>query len=358
MFYLTDENIEYYSDKELHRSGWQFVIENLSKSDLCGKETSESIFLDPYIDRTFHWEMVSNKLKEIIPYKKKWVGFLHHTFDTTFNIYNNTELFNKSEFIESLKFCVGIYVLSDYLKKQLIDRLNEYFPSHDIIVESLVHPTEFTCNKFMMSSFILNDRKKVIHVGGWLRNMFSIYKLHIPKIYNKVLLKGKFMDLYTIPKHLQNTIDKYKGNSKNLFDSKINNAAYRIIVENKYMNGMYEYIDELNKKVEIIEYLDNDLYDELFSSNIIFINLVDASAVNTIIECIVRNTPILVNKIPAVIEMLGEEYPFYYKNIDDIYDMLTHDMVMKTYIYLRKLDKSKFDISTFINSIRLSKIYK
>jgi len=209
-----------------------------------------------------------------------------------------------------------------------------------------------------MSSFILNDRKKVIHVGGWLRNMFSIYKLHIPKIYNKVLLKGKFMDLYTIPKHLQNTIDKYKGNSKNLFDSKINNAAYRIIVENKYMNGMYEYIDELNKKVEIIEYLDNDLYDELFSSNIIFINLVDASAVNTIIECIVRNTPILVNKIPAVIEMLGEEYPFYYKNIDDIYDMLTHDMVMKTYIYLRKLDKSKFDISTFINSIRLSKIYK
>ena len=61
-----------------------------------------------------------------------------------------------------------------------------------------------------------------------------------------------------------------------------------------------------------MEHLCDEDYDELLSENIVFVNLVDASAVNTIIECVVRGTPIVVNRLPAVVEILGEMYPLYY----------------------------------------------
>ena len=74
---------------------------------------------------------------------------------------------------------------------------------------------------------------------------------------------------------------------------------------NKYINGLIKYIKELDSSVKIIDKLSNEDYDNLLTKNIVFIKLVDASAVNTIIECIVRNTPIIVNRLPATEELLG-----------------------------------------------------
>ena len=71
----------------------------------------------------------------------------------------------------------------------------------------------------------------------------------------------------------------------------------------------------------------------------------DASAVNTIIECKVRNTPVIVNRLPAVVEILGENYPFYYNDASyyeinkQIENLLTIENVNKAYNYLRHLDK-------------------
>ena len=56
-------------------------------------------------------------------------------------------------------------------------------------------------------------------------------------------------------------------------------------------------------------------YDQLLEKNIVFIELIDASANNTILECIVRNTPIIVNKIEPVVEYLGDDYPLYFENL-------------------------------------------
>ena len=71
--------------------------------------------------------------------------------------------------------------------------------------------------------------------------------------------------------------------------------------------------------------LSNEDYDEFLTSSISFLNLIDTSANNGVIECIARNIPLLVNAHPAVVEYLGEGYPFYYmsqeganKKINDI----------------------------------------
>lgn len=51
--------------------------------------------------------------------------------------------------------------------------------------------------------------------------------------------------------------------------------------------------------------LSNEAYDRLLTENIGFVALHDASANNTVIECIARATPLLVNPLPAVVEYLG-----------------------------------------------------
>ena len=63
------------------------------------------------------------------------------------------------------------------------------------------------------------------------------------------------------------------------------------------------------KSVEVMEHLSDSAYDELLSDIVVFLNLIDASAVNTVIECIVRNTPLIINRLPAIVEILGEDYP-------------------------------------------------
>ena len=50
-------------------------------------------------------------------------------------------------------------------------------------------------------------------------------------------------------------------------------------------------------------------YDCLLPENVMAIELFDASANNVVVECIARNTPIIVNRHPAVVEYLTADYP-------------------------------------------------
>jgi hypothetical protein len=102
-----------------------------------------------------------------------------------------------------------------------------------------------------------------------------------------------------------------------------------------------------NNNVEIIRYLENDDYDKLLKSNIVFIKLLGASAVNTVIECVVRNTPIIINKLPAIVEVLGEHYPLYYNTLEEATNIITIKNIEKAYNYLKKMDKSQLKMESF-----------
>jgi hypothetical protein len=104
------------------------------------------------------------------------------------------------------------------------------------------------------------------------------------------------------------------------------------------MKHCHEYLQEICKNIEIIETLENSDYDTLLSENIVCIYLVDASTVNTVLECIVRNTPIIINRHPAVVELLGNDYPLFYNGSKnhfeintEIYDLLNNN-IYKLYV--------------------------
>lgn len=361
-----------YSDA--HRSGWQFVYQNL----LNLNNNRSNILLDLYVDRTFHWNYSVNKELGIIPYTKKWVGFVHHTFETEFSEFNNHNLLTNPEFLQSLKYCNGIFVLSRYLQIEF----TRYFQNLNINVPvvQFTHPTEINVPRFCFQKFIENKDKKLIHIGGWLRNIFSFYNLNLTNVtlnIKKAAIKGSYMNNYFPPNNFLEglykflalpgffNIDNITNASPNCSNNNVtsitpNCSSNATITNNELQNNwskhFYKYVQTLFKDIELIEKLSNQEYDHILTNNIVFLNLVDASAVNTVIECIIRHTPIIINKHPAIIELLGENYPLYYDNNYELNTQITQllsnvNKIKKAHVYLVNLDKTKFHIEFFKNQL-------
>jgi hypothetical protein len=329
-------NIYHYEQndmKDVHRSGWQYVINGIDAH--LGTYDPRAIFCDLYLDRTFHWNYDINSKLGIIPYNKFWIGFIHHTTLTQYTDYNVIELFRKPNFVESLKYCRGLFVLSQYLQesvKKIIDAMEL-----NIIVEKLYHPTEFILEKncFTMSKFINNKKRKIIQIGAWYRDINHIYKLSLG---NNILGLEKCALIGSNMEGHYNSV-----------------ASTEQISRDKLIREKVVSFSE----VTLIKKVHNFEYDILLSENIVSINLIDCSAANTIIECMVRNTPILINKLPAIIEYLGKDYPFYYDNLVEASLKANNiDLIKKTHLYLKCMDKTKLKLETFINDIKMSKIFQ
>jgi hypothetical protein len=109
--------------------------------------------------------------------------------------------------------------------------------------------------------------------------------------------------------------------------------------------------------VQLIQTVDNGTYDKLLANNVVFLDLIDCSAVNTIIECIVRNTPVIVNRLPGTVELLTKDYPLFYDKIADIPKLLKPKVLKKAHEYLSKLNKERFRIESFDRALVSSEIY-
>jgi hypothetical protein len=330
--------------------------------------------LDAYTDKTFGWYSDFYQKMGIIPFTKSWIGFIHHTFSPEGYTDNSAEnIFINKHFIDSLATCRGIFVLSNDLKTKVEKRLQEL--NSIVPVYALFHPTEIPedCKKFNIEKFLNNPDKKVIQIGGWLRDSYAIYKLPIDSLtYNnplkikKAVLQGKAMENYFRPKktllYMSHDLKNHNTDTKMTFCSCRCTCREewkgelcpcdRESFPNKYNIGLLKTIEDNHKSVKILEHLNNDEYDELLTENIVFINLVDASAANTIIECIVRNVPIIVNKIPPVVEYLGKNYPCYYESLREAADKCTDpSMIQNAHEYLKNLDKSFLGIENFVDSL-------
>lgn len=366
---------QYSSYKDAHRGGWYLAIEKLHKMS-----TKNGIILDMYVDRTFHWARNYMMFEGLVPYTSPWAGFIHHTIDTTYSQNNTTLLFENKEFLQSLDTCIALFTLSETLSKFLRDKLSKI--ARHVRVVTFTHPILLSCEKFSMPRFENNPDPMLVNIGAWLRNPFAIYLVD-SKFLKKAVLVGKHMDGYIPPDSIDikpdserpgrlsltfNTKDivlepcrpedlskwiayyaKYldiQGVTVTSYDS---NTVY--VANNTNIPKLKAQLSELLTDVKIIRRLDNEDYDKLLSQNIVFLNLIDAAAVNTIIECIVRSTPIVVNRLPGVIDLLGPNYPLLYNDIQEIPSLLSYENILRAHRYLRNLDISTYHIDYFIETI-------
>ena len=275
----------------LHRSGWKYAIRNLS--DL---HNPKSVLLDAFIDRTFSEGQGSFK-----GYSFPWTGFIHVPpgvpgwFESN---QSNAAIFQSEAWKRSIPFCRGLFTLSQYHRRHLE-------PLFDFPVENLLHPVEFPALSWSIEKFAANRDKKIVQSGWWLRRAWSIYLLDV-KGYRKIILQKQDADM---ERHLKLELEHTEGNRR---------------VDQKALGS-----------VTRVNFLSNRKYDQLLSENILFLDLFDASANNAIIECIVRNTPVLVNPLEPVVEYLGKDYPFYFNSLEEAAAKAENtDLVHETHRYL------------------------
>ena len=268
---LRDQAREYFGN---HRSGWSFAV-----SALAPAHDPRAIYLNTFIEKTFVWDPRTAR-----PITEPWLGIIHippYVPPWSLPHQSNDALFASPAWQASLPHCRGLFTLSEHHRKHLQSRLR-------IPVESLLHPTEEVATRWSPEAFERNPAKCIIQVGWWLRVLHSIFELP-PCGLEKIFLRAR---------------------AESFLDDLI--ARERAVRERL---GLFK--PAMYSTARVVSALANDDYDRLLAQNIVFLNLYDASANNTILECIARNTPVLVNPLPAVVEYLGEGYPLYYRSLDE-----------------------------------------
>jgi hypothetical protein len=310
---LADELKGFYGQ---HRSGWLWALGHLKPL-----HDPKGILFDSFIERTFCWNPAG-----IQRHEQPWIGFIHvppnvprwFRYDQS-----NDFIFQTEAWKESLPYCRGLFTLSRYHKVSLESKLA-------LPINNLIFPTETPLLKWTWERFQANKEKKIIQVGWWLRKLHTIFQLPA-RTYKKIFLRITHAD-----------IDGFMKKEREI-----------LVQEGQFQDSMYE-------TAESVTYIPHQLYDEWLSENLIIVNLYDSSANNTLIECIVRNTPLLINPIEPVVEYLGRSYPLYFSSLQEAADKAEDpDLIMKAHLYL--IDhplKEKLTGEYFMRSLANSEVYR
>lgn len=335
-----------------HRGGWNTAIDNLKSL-----HNRNGVFFDSFVEDNFAWKhwkegirepqvlkrlmheggfeaLATSEEKGITPYKRPWVGVIHnpHNMPAWFHYQESPQsILSKDIWKRSIEHCLGLVCLSEYQAEWLRTQV-------ECPVSSLIHPAEIPEAQFDFEGFERNDSKKIVQVGWWLRKLNAIYSLPLPKNnpfgYQKVRLVPRFFD----------DADRYL---KELLAKEAENLS---ISSNADYSG---------NTVEL-QHLSNEDYDDLLTNNIVFVELHDAGANNTVVECIARSTPLLVNKLSSVLEYLGPDYPFYYESHAEAAEKaLNLDLIRETHLYLRECEtRKKLSFDFFLKSFANSDLYR
>jgi hypothetical protein len=297
-----------------HRNVWN------SSRNLGSLHNPNGTLTDLFIERTFAWNP-----RGIKPHTQPWIGFIHvPPYVPAWFPQNQTndEIFKSATWKKSYPLCKGLFTFSEYHKNSLERKL-------DLPIVSLFHPTEFPELSWSWDRFNKNQEKKIIQIGWWLRRLSSIYMLPSTR-YRKVFLRKDETGLEKI-----------------------------LATEFEQDYGTRSPEPGLLSETQIMNFVSNAKYDLLLAENIVFMELYDASANNAIVECIARNTPILVNPIPPVTEYLGQDYPLYFNSLEEAAMKAENmELILKAHLYLKDHPfKYKFTGDYFRESIVNSEIY-
>jgi len=252
-----------------HRSGWPHALEDLGRV-----RAPRDLVLDDFIERTFQHDESDRTWQE------PWVGIFHHVADLPAWLDPSAPpqvIFARARFVKSLPHLRGAIALSTehaaWLRSQL----------PGVPVLTVKHPTDVTPERFSFDAWRRDGNRRVAQVGWYARNSRAIYQLPAPPGTRKI----------------------------HLFDDKpwIRAAMARVAA-----NAPSRTRPETGA-VEIWDYVDAPAYDRLLATSVVLAEYFAVAASNTVIECIARTTPILINRLPALEEYLGPDYPLFFDDL-------------------------------------------
>lgn len=305
------------------RSGWAYAMSALQPAL---SNDGEGILLDTMIERNFCSRLRQARADNEVPYRRPWVGFVHVPYDIPrWCDYRKSAryVFRLRTWRQSVPYCTGLITLSAWMRRWLQERV-------DVPVLNLKHPTEVPPIRFNFRRFLANTSRRLVQVGWTFRRLCSIRELPLRRLRATVLVP------HTNPR---------------------NQARFFGAVERERLLLGVPPLDQWD--VDILPYQPPRQYDRLLSNNIVFVHLYSAVANNAIIECIARNTPVLVNRLPAVEEYLGAGYPLYFRTLEEAAAKAEDtDLVKETHEYLVRMPKQWLSGDYFRNSLMESDFYR
>jgi hypothetical protein len=279
----------------VHRSGWPYALAALT-------DWEPPILFDDFVEQTF--VVQGSDLVHDIPwcgvfhYPPNMPGFCHDRMRPQWMI--KSQRFRWSA--PNLRLAIG---LTDYLANWLSEQLG---------VQAGVArlPTEPPTTYWSEGAYDNNPTPMLIQVGWFLRNTRAIHQLCREQVAD----------------HVRACIWPNGSDWVNEWDERVR-----------------EYWSEKRPEfpgVVSLPVCDNAEYDRLLSQNIVLMEAFDASASCVVTECIVRNTPVILNRHPAFEEYLGVGYPLFFDRFDQIPTLLTRSQVVSAHRYLCDLDKRPY----------------
>jgi hypothetical protein len=303
-----------------HRSGWAYVLDALKPLLKPGGVT-----LDPFIEATFCWDLDKNEQSGELPYRSDWIAVIHnppgiplwHEYESA-----PQSIFNLPAWRRSMPRCRGIYVFSETMCSWVKQRLN-------VPVEAVIHPTEPVEQAFTMESFLANPVRRIVQIGAWLRRLHSISLLKVTTLRKTLLSPRPAPD-----PHLESLLRREAANEPSVRDADWSS-------------------------VEFLAYQSPGDYDNLLSNNLVFLDLYDTVVNNTVIECIVRRTPVICNRLPSLVELLGPDYPLFFSDLEEA-AVKAEDLslIEKAHQHLSTIPTHIFSQSSFRDSVARGEIYR
>jgi hypothetical protein len=304
MEFIKDENKD--DDLEFNSENQYLFDEWLEKLMVWGNEHDSNYILSETVKNNYniitflHNPPFSNWYN--MPYRSKIINkIIYNSKSTNKHVFEQLERFNLKENITYL------YSLSNHHKEYLYNKCTDY--KHKIV--SVLHPIDLNPDDKKFDITLFNQSKQIIHVGWALKNFECFVNFFPPKEFTKTILIKKGFE-----------------------------SEWTKISRNLNLND-----------ITILKELKNNEYEKLFTNACIFVNFEDCVASNVILECIKFNTPIIVNKLPSVVEYLGEDYPLYYNTLAEL-SSFKNPKFLTTQVdlasqYLSKMNKSHVSLDIF-----------
>ena len=201
------------------------------------------------------------------PIWRPWVGVFHIPNHKSYR----KQLIKSRCWHRSRKNLKGVIFLSKYVAESYLS--SQTFANHvDCpykILKFTMPPVE---RRFSIDRF--HNQKRILQYGFFLKNSLALDQLPPIEGYNKVKIKPP----------------------------KIRTQLRRPILDND---------------VVIKKRISNDRLNRWLSSSCVFAEFIDCGASNIIVECILRNTPLVVNRHPSIEEYLTPDYPLFYDKFED-----------------------------------------
>ena len=286
-----------------HHTGWPWV-----RTYLRALESDDGLPLDDAVDYSYRAG------KRVVPplRDQPWGAIFHQPadFPDWFPGHKTspTVWMKRAEWLRSAPQLVLAVAMCNPLADWLEERLERP-------VLRLLHPVAPARESFDLQRF--EARPRAVQLGQHLRNLEAIHQLQPRRDveYVDVRLEGPVPD-----KRRRAVADHWKS-----------------------VGGRVR-----QPGVSVWPALDDAGYERLLAESVVFGEFLTVAAANVVVECMVRATPLVVNRLPALEDYLGREYPLFYDDIADAHRLLDRASVRKGHAYLADLDTSVLEPERFL----------